>query len=129
MRPKPATIIAALLATLAFAAPTQASEDPASTIVNKAGEAGYYTCTTYGGSEESCDALPAGKHPSATAIAAYAASWTHRALGLQYELANDVPFANAPWIGTHNSFNSMAYGYTPSRSDSNLTRPCTVADG
>ena len=30
-----------------------------------------------------------------------------------------MPFANAPWIGTHNSFNSMAYGYTLSRSDSN----------
>ena len=107
------------MATLALAQTAHGSNDPVTTIVSKGGEAGYYTCTNYGGSEESCDAIPAGKHPSTKAIAAYASSWTHRALALQYELANDVPFANAPWLGTHNSFNSIAYGYTPSRSDSN----------
>ena len=119
MSPRPAPLAAALLATLALAQTAHASEDPVTTIVNKGGEAGYYTCTNYGGGEESCGAIPAGKHPSAKAVAAYASSWTHRALGFQYELASDVPFANAPWVGTHNSYNAIAYGYTPSRSDSN----------
>jgi hypothetical protein len=35
-------------------------------------------------------------------------SWVHRALGLQYRLAGDVEMRNAPWVGTHNSFNSVA---------------------
>ena len=105
---------------LAGAAPAQAQTDsPATTLAGKAGDAAYYSCMNYGGSEESCGAVPAGRHPSAAAVAAYGSSWVHRALTLQYALANDVTFANAPWIGTHNSFNAMAYGYTPSRSDSN----------
>jgi hypothetical protein len=39
---------------------------------------------------------------------ASAQSWTQDALGLQYELASDMPLRNAPWVGTHNSFNSVA---------------------
>src|SRR3954454_16258029 len=47
-------------------------------------------------------------------------TWTHRALAFQYALAGDVPLANAPWIGTHNSFNSIAeMGTTVSDTDSN----------
>src|SRR3954464_2463475 len=42
-----------------------------------------------------------------SAIASYQNSWTHSALSSQYGLANDVGFVNAPWIGTHNSFNSI----------------------
>jgi len=34
--------------------------------------------------------------------------WTQRALGLQYELAGDLPFVQTPWVGTHNSYNSTA---------------------
>ena len=41
------------------------------------------------------------------AIEAYEKSWTHRTLAFQYSLANDVDFINAPWLGTHNSFNSL----------------------
>jgi hypothetical protein len=53
-------------------------------------------------------------------IDAYLGSWAHRALGLQYALANDVPFRDAPWVGTHNSFNSIAeMGPTLSTLDSN----------
>ncbi len=33
---------------------------------------------------------------------------TLRQLDLQYELAGDVPLANAPWVFTHNSYNSPA---------------------
>jgi hypothetical protein len=46
--------------------------------------------------------------------------WLQQALGLQYKLANDVGMRNAPWIGTHNSFNSTAeMGQTLSDQDSN----------
>jgi len=109
------------LLALALVAPPSAHavDDPVTTFTNKAGEAVSHTCRSNGQPEETCNQIPVGKHASPAAVAAYADSWTHRALTLQYELANDVPFANAPWIGTHNSFNSMAYGYTPSRSDSN----------
>lgn len=43
-----------------------------------------------------------------------------RALELQYELGSSVPMRNAPWVGTHNSFNSQAeMGPTLSVQDSN----------
>jgi hypothetical protein len=42
------------------------------------------------------------------AIEAYEKSWTHRTLAFQYSLAGDVGFVDAPWLGTHNSFNSIA---------------------
>lgn len=42
------------------------------------------------------------------AIEDYQKSWTHRTIAFQYSLANDVGFVNAPWLGTHNSFNSIA---------------------
>jgi hypothetical protein len=35
-------------------------------------------------------------------------AWVQRALELQYELGSDVGLRNAPWVGTHNSFNSRA---------------------
>lgn len=47
-------------------------------------------------------------------------SWVDRALNLQYRLAGDVGLRNAPFIGTHNSFNSVAeMGPTTSTSDPN----------
>ena len=50
----------------------------------------------------------------------YRDSRVHEALGLQYELGSDVPFRDAPWVGTHNSFNSVAeMGPTLSAQDSN----------
>lgn len=118
MKPKRAFISLLACGALVAAAAQARADDAATTLENKASDSAYYLCLSNGGSEEQCGQAP-GAHPSEKAVAAYATSWTHRALGLQYELGNDLPFANAPWIGTHNSFNSMAYGYTPSRSDSN----------
>jgi hypothetical protein len=47
-------------------------------------------------------------------------SWVSRALALQYRLAGDVEMRNAPWIGTHNSFNSVAeMGVTTATQDPN----------
>ena len=46
--------------------------------------------------------------------------WARQALGLQYELASDVELRNAPWVYTHNSYNSEAeMGTTLSNRDSN----------
>ena len=54
------------------------------------------------------------------APAAAGSEWVQQALALQYELANDVGMRNAPWVGTHNSFNSVAeMGPTLSTQDSN----------
>jgi hypothetical protein len=120
MGPKLILRAAALAAALATTvAPAYATDDPATTLASKAGSALSAECRDNGQPEETCNQIPVGNHASQAAVAAYADSWTHRALTLQYQLAGDVPFANAPWVGTHNSFNSMAYGYTPSRSDSN----------
>lgn len=52
--------------------------------------------------------------------AGFRGSWVDRALGLQYRLAGDVEMRNAPWIGTHNSYNSVAeMGLTISTGDPN----------
>ena len=54
------------------------------------------------------------------AIAAYQRGDTHRALAFQYTIAGDVPLRDAPWIGTHNSFNSATeMGPTVSDTDPN----------
>lgn len=46
--------------------------------------------------------------------------WARQALGLQYELASDVELRNAPWVYTHNSYNSDAeMGTTLSNRDPN----------
>jgi hypothetical protein len=68
--------------------------------------------------DESC-ATPLGPRVSEARIQAYRDSWTHRALGFQYELGSDLTFADAPWVGTHNSFNSASEPFTLSGSDHN----------
>jgi len=57
---------------------------------------------------------------AAPAASADDAGWARQALGLQYELAGDVPLRNAPWVYTHNSYNSDAeMGTTLSNRDPN----------
>ena len=49
---------------------------------------------------------------------------TLRQLDLQYELAGDVPMRNAPWVFTHNSYNSPAeMGVALSPQDRNQNIP------
>lgn len=56
----------------------------------------------------------------ASAAAETERDWTQRALALQYELASDVPLRNAPWVYTHNAYNSRAeMGPTLSALDQN----------
>lgn len=49
----------------------------------------------------------------------YEDSYTHMILDFQYDLGRDVGFANAQWVGTHNSFNSPSEETTLSSTDSN----------
>ena len=53
------------------------------------------------------------------AIEAYEGSWLHRTLAFQYRLGNSLPLRNAPYVGTHNSYNSTAEDPTLSGSDAN----------
>jgi hypothetical protein len=54
------------------------------------------------------------------AAAGFQGSWVDRTLESQYRLAGDVEMRNAPWVGTHNSFNSVAeMGVTTSTLDPN----------
>ena len=66
-----------------------------------------------------CAAVPLADPVSEAAVASYEKSDVHRALALQYELANDVPLRYAPWLGTHNSFNTTTREPTVSGLDSN----------
>jgi hypothetical protein len=63
--------------------------------------------------------IPLGDPTADAARDAYLASWVHRAVAAQYALQDDVPFSRAQWVGTHNSFNSLAEGLTLSHADSN----------
>ena len=57
---------------------------------------------------------------SPSAFAASEADWARASLADQYELGAYLPLRNAPWVGTHNSFNSRAeMGPTLSTQDSN----------
>lgn len=57
---------------------------------------------------------------SADPVDEFEGSWVDRALALQYELGSDLPFGDAPLLGTHNSFNSPAeMGPALSAQDSN----------
>lgn len=60
-----------------------------------------------------------GRDLSEAAMAAYEASWTHRAHALQRDLDAGVPLLRALVPHTHNSFNSTAYMATLSGSDPN----------
>jgi len=56
---------------------------------------------------------------SVPAVDEYLGSWEHRAAVFQSRLGDRVPLREAAFIGTHNSFNSVAEGLTLSHADSN----------
>jgi hypothetical protein len=63
---------------------------------------------------------PAGTQSAEAQVAAGPQAWVQRALALQYLLGHDVGLRNAPWVGTHNTYNSTAeMGQTLSAQDSN----------
>lgn len=52
-------------------------------------------------------------------VAAHRASWLHRALADQYERGAPLTMLEAPWLGTHNSFNSVQAMPALSQTDAN----------
>jgi hypothetical protein len=60
-------------------------------------------------------------------IAAYERSDTHRTLVFQYALGDGLPLRDAPWIGTHNSFNS-ATEMGPTVSDTDPNQQLSLVD-
>jgi hypothetical protein len=100
-------VVLALL--LAAAAPGRAAADP----------------VTLGATVLERDAAATCRHAAGPCqpeadVAGWDQTWTHRALAFQYALAGDVGLVDAPWIGTHNSFNSIAeMGTTLSDTDAN----------
>jgi hypothetical protein len=68
--------------------------------------------------DESCTG-PMGRRVVRSEVKAHESSWLHRTLAFQYELGNALPLRDAPWAGTHNSFNSPSEETTLSSTDSN----------
>jgi len=60
-------------------------------------------------------------------VSGWDATWTHRALAFQYALADALPLRDAPWIGTHNSFNSVAE-MGPTLSDTDANQQLAIPD-
>lgn len=60
-----------------------------------------------------------GRVVSEAEMAAYEASWVHRALALQRGLDDQVALRRTQWLHTHNSFNAFAYDATVTGLDSN----------
>lgn len=63
--------------------------------------------------------LPLAHKVTQAARDAYLESWVHRTAQFQYALGSSLPLSQAQWIGTHNSFNSLADQFTLSHADSN----------
>ncbi|TXL61313.1 hypothetical protein [Aeromicrobium terrae] len=63
--------------------------------------------------------LPLAHRVTQAARDAYLQSWAHQVAQFQYRLGDPLPLRDAQWIGTHNSFNSLADSFTVSHADSN----------
>jgi hypothetical protein len=116
-----APILVALAATLLL--PAVAHADPVAgpqRVVGQAAADAAAACRRdTPATDEQCAAVPLSPAVSEQAVADYQHSDVHRALQLQYELGNDVPFAHASWLGTHNSFNTSTREPTVSGMDAN----------
>lgn len=75
-------------------------------------------CRRAGIPDASC-LLPLAHRVTQAARDAYLQSWVHRTAQFQYALSNPLPLREAQWLGTHNSFNSVAESLTVSHVDSN----------
>lgn len=101
-------LIAALAAAVLPTAPAPAqAPEPVPTLVERAGSNVQAACRRADGP---CP------HPD---VAAFERSATHRALAFQYRLGSAIPLRDAPWVGTHNSYNTATEPVTLSGSDHN----------
>jgi len=75
--------------------------------LNKVTDAVGAECRRAGVPDVLC-VLPLAHKVTQAARDAYLQSWVHRTAQFQYALGNGLPLGDAQWIGTHNSFNSLA---------------------
>ena len=86
--------------------------------LNKLSDAVATECRRVGVPDLLC-VLPLAHKVTQAARDAYQSSWVHRTAQFQYALGDPLPLRDAQWIGTHNSFNSLADSLTLSHLDSN----------
>jgi hypothetical protein len=132
-----AAVAVAALAALAVAAPSGTSATTVDDLCSQLSPSGApcigadklaerlaAECRRAGRPADDCR-MPLGHRVGNDIVERYRESWLHRTAAFQYRLANGVPFRDAPWLGTHNSFNSVSDPPTLSKTDSNqqLTIP------
>ena len=93
-------------------------KDPFCVGIRKLAERASAECRRVGIPEEHCY-TGSGRRVIRASVDAHQSSLVHRALAFQYRLGNTVPLRDAPWIGTHNSYNSTSEMPTLSHTDSN----------
>ncbi len=87
--------------------------------VAKLGERASAECRRLGIVDDETCWSRVGRRVVRAEVAAYEDSWLHRTLAFQRGLGDALPFRDAPWLGTHNSFNSTDELPTVSHTDSN----------
>ena len=125
------TVAAAIALALAWSAPAQAQQFDeaecrsstglrASCVgIGKLGERISAECRRAGvvGDEECWSRI--GRRVIRAEVDRYQQSWTHQTLSFQQSLSDGLPFRDASWVGTHNSYNSTSEEPTLSHTDSN----------
>ncbi len=120
-----AAFAAALVITAASAA--QPVDDTCSKVspsasfcigLQKLAEAAAAECRQIGRPQTDCK-LPIGHQVADDITKHYGRSWLHRAAVFQSQIGDPLPFVDAQWLGTHNSFNSPNDGFSASHTDSN----------
>ncbi|MGO9506061.1 MAG: hypothetical protein ACLPXZ_01505 [Mycobacterium sp.] len=136
-RTKRALVVGALAAVLITATPLAAAEPAGSyppsptapcdaispiaipcVALGKFADAVAAECRRVGVPDRLC-VVPLAHRVTQAARDAYLRSWVHRTAVFQYELSDPLPLRLAQWLGTHNSFNSLANSLTISHADSN----------
>lgn len=88
--------------------------------------AGAAHCRYVTGNDEAC-AVPLTRKVIRREIDEHERSRLHDALTFQYHLGDDLPFTNAPWAGTHNSFNSVKRN-SPALSEIDANQQLSLTD-
>lgn len=114
----------ALVALAVFAFVPAAQAGPLTDSCREVNQALHGPCR---GGEQAVSYVSAVAGLSKVDVGPFEGSWADRALALQYDLAGDVGLRNTPWVGTHNSFNSVAE-MGPTLSDLDANQQLTLVD-
>ena len=83
-------------------------------------------CRYATGRDADCGAVPLAPVVIRSQIAEHESSWLGAALADQYERGSSLPMIDAPWVGTHNSFNSVKT--TPALSETDANQQLSLND-